>query len=1279
MPSALIISAVLLYTGLLFLIAFRGEARKSGEIVGGSLGGDTIAGVVYGLTIAVYCTSWTFYGAVGTAVARGWEFLPIYLGPALVFAFGRGFLQRLIEKGRAINTTSIADFLSAHYEKSRGLAVCVTIIAVVGALPYIALQLNSVATTYDYLLGGPASDGIVGVGRLVAVALVLGVFAIVFGAREVDATRRNHGLSAAIAFDSLVKLIAFVSVALFAVFLTVGEGGGAPRVFSPEDAAAFAEATSIDRFLTLTLLSMAAIICLPRQFHVTVVESPGPGALKTASAVFLAYLLVFSVFVLPVASKGAELFGGVDTGPSADLFMLALPAVHGAPLLAVLAFVGGFAAATGMVIVASVALSTMVTNDLVAPFLLSSGGRDQKSDAPLIAERLLFVRRVTILAIVLFAALAAHFAPRGAQLASLGILSFAAAAQFAPALIGALYWRGARLPGAYAGILLGAFLWAELLFAPTYFSGAAGFAGAAERLFSLIGMGGVDALTRGVVISLGANALAFILVSRMASPRDLETPQPSNSQQRGLATNAGVFYRLVERCLGTQQAKQALTGFESSRGRTVDPDRPVDGALIDFADRQIAKAIGASSASILIRGALAGGRLEIDDVAALIDETTEKVSFSQELLQTTLENIAAAVSVVDADLRLVAWNHAYVAMYNYPQGFIYEGRPIDEIIRFNAARGECGPGDIDEQVSRRVAFLRAGDSHNHERTRPNGMVVKIEGVRSPSGAYVTTYTDVSEYKRIEKALSDRERSIRFYMDNVPAMIAFTDVDERIEFANDAYRRTLAPARENVVGETLQSVLGDEAYDERRPHILEALAGRRAMFDIDLPADDGSGAIQHMQVTYVPQFRRNGDVLGFFGLYQDVTARRRAEAALARTNETLEERVQERTEELSRLNVAFDGARREAEAATASKTRFLAAASHDVLQPLNAARLFASAIQEDADAGAGAVELAQKIDASIMSADQLLRALLNISKLDAGGVTPEISTFALQNVFDDLANDFAVTAESKGLRFHAARTALTVRTDRGLLLSALQNIVSNAVRYAQEGGVVIGARRSGDNVVIEVYDTGPGIPEEKRDEIFVEFNQLRGVDSGGGVGLGLATVKRISTLLNLNVDFRSTLGRGSVFSLTAPRVHGAAPIAPKRRGAASTKFAGARVLCIDNDPAVLEGMTAILTRWGAEPITARSAEEALEQTGNVDSVPDLVLIDFQLDNGRTGVEALAALEARWGRRPPAIMITASSSGEGFAAAAAIDVPALAKPVEPAELRALMSSMLSVAAE
>ncbi len=443
----------LLYVALLFALAHLGDRRPLYPQHAG------LRPIVYSLALAVYCSSWTFYGAVGSAVNGGWSYLPIYLGPILLFVFFSGILQRLIQIARTQSITSIADFLGSRFGKSQGLAALVTLIALIAAVPYLALQLKAVAMSIEVLSG---ADGSVAVGvfgdSALYVALFLAIFAILFGTREVDATEHHRGLMLAIALESLVKLGAFVAIGLFALHLL------------PSNAAELSERAGFSGrgempsgFLANTLLAFLALFCLPRQFQVGVVECADPVDLQRARWLFPTYLLIISVLVVPIALAGMAAFGAVDVHP--DTYVLRLPLEHGRIDLALLAYLGGFSAATGMVIVASVALATMVSNDLVMPALLRS--RRLHGHAGDLSGVVLGIRRLTILGLALAAFVYYRVTETQENLASIGLLAFAAVAQFAPAIIGGLYWRGASRSGAIIGLSAGFAVWAYTLLLPT--------------------------------------------------------------------------------------------------------------------------------------------------------------------------------------------------------------------------------------------------------------------------------------------------------------------------------------------------------------------------------------------------------------------------------------------------------------------------------------------------------------------------------------------------------------------------------------------------------------------------------------------------------------------------------------------------------------------------------------------------------------------------------------------------------------------------------------------
>jgi signal transduction histidine kinase/CheY-like chemotaxis protein len=412
--------------------------------------------------------------------------------------------------------------------------------------------------------------------------------------------------------------------------------------------------------------------------------------------------------------------------------------------------------------------------------------------------------------------------------------------------------------------------------------------------------------------------------------------------------------------------------------------------------------------------------------------------------------------------------------------------------------------------------------------------------------------------------------------------------------------------------------------------------------------------------------------GIVTTFTDITPSVKAAEELERANESLERRVRERTEELTRLNTELGRAKGEAEQANISKTRFLAAASHDILQPLNAARLYVTSLVER-QRGRDDTQLVTNIDASLDAVEEIFGALLDISRLDTGAMKPEISDFRIEELLRQLEVEFMPLAQEKGLRLNFVPCSLAVRSDRRLLRRLLQNLVSNAVKYTPQGRVLVGCRRHERRLRIDVYDTGLGIPASKKQAIFQEFHRLdEGAKAARGLGLGLSIVERIARVLDYDITVSSTLGRGSRFSVKVPL---SAVVPPRRqqpvaRDVDRVKLAGIAVLCIDNEPAILDGMQTLLEGWGCRVLKAPHLEAAIALVAEAQTAPDGLLVDYHLDEGN-GIAAIAELRRRFGADLPAILITADRSPHVRADAREQGVQLLHKPLKPAALRALLT--------
>jgi two-component system, sensor histidine kinase len=653
------------------------------------------------------------------------------------------------------------------------------------------------------------------------------------------------------------------------------------------------------------------------------------------------------------------------------------------------------------------------------------------------------------------------------------------------------------------------------------------------------------------------------------------------------------------------------------------------------------------------------------------------------LLQATLDNIFQGVAVYDRHLALVAWNNEFVRLLDLTLACVAPGARFDDLRAFNRSLGAQGISQYGflnpEQGALPLSFEQAWHS---------GRILYIDRNPMPDGGFVLTFTDITRRKRTEEALRDGEARIRLVTDAMPAQIAYVDAEERYQFVNEPYRQWLDRPVEEILGRKMGDLQTPELYDRRKDFVDRALAGEMIDFEVEL-TPSGAREPRYSHVSFVPHLGDDRQRLGFFTLMQDITERRQADAAVKEANETLERRVAERTGALTRLNVqlkheiadrreiekALQIAKSEAEQANLGKTRFLAAASHDLLQPLNAARLFVSALA-DLDHSKPNRGLINNIEISLSAVEDLLAALLDISKLDAGVVRPELTDFPITSLLGPLATEHRALAEDRGLGLCHVSSRAVVRSDIRLLRSIIQNFLSNAVRYTRDGRILLGCRRCGAGLRIEIWDTGAGIPADKFDEIFEEFRQL---DTAGGhdrgIGLGLAIVKRAAKTLGVAIAVRSRVGRGSVFSVTVPigskQPATVGSTAPRPLG----QFADPMLLVIDDQRSILAGMQAMLEGWGCTAVVATSGDEAIGRLAALRRPPDLVIADYHLDAGTTGVAEIRRIRQALGHPIPGIIITANNTPEVQAQVQQNGLRLLRKPLNPAQLRALMTQLLS----
>jgi Na+/proline symporter/signal transduction histidine kinase len=678
LQSWVIIPVSLAYLGTLFAIAYYGDHRAD-------RGRSIIANpYIYALSLGVYATAWTFYGSVGRAAADGVGFLPIYIGPTMMMALWWLVMRKIIRISKANRITSLADFVSSRYGKSAALAGLVTIIAVIGVVPYIALQLKAVSHSFAILVRYPevAMSAQRDAGPVLAdtafwMALVLATFTILFGTRHLDASERHEGLVAAIAFESLVKLVAFLAVGAFItwgiydgfadIFARAAVHAKLATLFAPLSGAAGSYAS----WASLTVLSMFAIMFLPRQFQIAVVENVNENHLGKAIWLFPLYMLAMNVFVIPVAFGGVMHFSGAAVDP--DTFVLTLPMGQKQEALALLVFIGGLSAATGMVIVETIALSTMVCNDLVMPVLL-------RMPSMRLAERrnltglLLGIRRGAIVAVVLLGYFYFRLAGEAYALVAIGLISFAAVAQFAPAVIGGIYWKGATRAGALAGLTAGFIVWLYTLLLPSFaksgwlpigFLENGPFGIGLLKPYALFGLGGLNDITHAMLWSALANVGAFVLVSVFTRQSVGEEAQAARFVDVFRHTGDGPdvhvwkgtaslpqLKALLARFLGPERADAVVADYARRRGFASPELLPADAGLVRFAETTLAGAIGGASARIMVASTVNEDVLSVDEVRTMLDEASQVIAYSHELELKSRELMAATAELRAANERL---------------------------------------------------------------------------------------------------------------------------------------------------------------------------------------------------------------------------------------------------------------------------------------------------------------------------------------------------------------------------------------------------------------------------------------------------------------------------------------------------------------------------------------------------------------------------------------------------------------------------------------------------
>jgi Na+/proline symporter/nitrogen-specific signal transduction histidine kinase len=859
----LIVLASFVYVGLLFALAYYGDKRADA-------GRSIIASpYIYALSLAVYCTSWTFYGSVGRAATSGIGFLPIYLGPTLMAVLWWYVLLKMIRISKANRITSIADFVASRYGKSQLLGGLVTVIAVIGVIPYISLQLKAVSNSFSIILKYPVvsiPDSQAAIPLLADntfyIALLLAIFTILFGTRHLDASERHEGLVAAIAFESLVKLLAFLAVGVYSTYVLYDGFGD---VFSsaseyPQLAGllGFGGASmNYTSWGSLAFLSMLAIMFLPRQFQIAVVENVDERHLTKAVWLFPLYMLAINIFVLPIMFVGLMHFpaGNVDT----DTIVLTLPIAQQQPALTLIVFIGGLSAATGMVIVETIALSTMVCNNLVMPVLLRLNVLHLHERADLSAL-IVGIRRGAILGVLMLGYAYFRLAGEAYALVSIGLISFAAVAQFAPAILGGMFWKAATRLGAIGGLSAGFLVWTYTLLLPSFAkSGWLPLTFVEHGLFDiallkpleLFGLTGLDDITHCLFWSMFFNIGAYLAISLLTTPGLAEQIQadlfvdarraPGLTRIETLRGDASVneLITLVGRFLGQQRAHDAFAAYARERGARSEKDLAADADLIHFAETLLAGAIGAGSARVVVASVVQEEPLGIDKVMNILDETSQVLAYSRQLEQKSRELEVATAGLRSANQRLQELDRL---KDDFVSTVTHELRtPLTSIRAFSEILLDNPALDL----AQREKFLGIITRESERLTRLINQVLDLAKLESGAAEWHTDAIDMREV--IEDAIAAtselfRERDVRIGMHLTPTVrLVNADRDRLMQVMLNLLSNAVkfCPAQGGRVTVTLSEL----AHAQR----------------VDV-ADNGSGITAENQQIIFEKFRQVGDTL-----------------------------------------------------------------------------------------------------------------------------------------------------------------------------------------------------------------------------------------------------------------------------------------------------------------------------------------------------------------------------------------------------------------------------------
>jgi Na+/proline symporter/signal transduction histidine kinase/CheY-like chemotaxis protein len=1087
---------------------------------------------VYALALGVHCTSWAFFGTSTQSLQFGWAIIPTYLGVILVMLFGFSVLRKIAHICRRHRISSLAEFIGIRYHHSNLLAGFVVALCFVGVIPYIALQLDAISSAIA-LMTTDNSDWSGSISLYVTI--VMAIFAIWFGTRTLDLTTKRNGLMLTIAFESVLKLAGLLVVGIYCVYvLSDGWLDLLDKSLNNESTKATLEKPfAVWIYISHIVLGICSMFCLPRQFHINFIENNNDKELNHARWVFPLYLGLMTLFIMPIALTGQLLFG--DGATNTDSFVLSIPISQNNYGVTIMAYLGGLAASTSMIIVATLALGNMVANNLLTPIWLYS--RHLHAGPPrLSAHQLLRIRQSTIIMLLFIAYWYHQNISQASPLVKSGTIAIALMAQTLPAILLGLYWQNAHKFAAMIGLLCGTAIVVSQMLYPAvlssyYFAPAPNDVDFAFAIF----------------LSLGVNFTLLVLFSLVIKDSVVNPFAEQGLMRSTLNIPANKLTAMLNRILPPNTASGFTAKLEK---REVFSTHIIPPDLLLEAGQTLASHVGNASARILLNTISDNDYDNTQELTELVEMATQSFQFNHEVLQSSIAHLPQGISVVDSDLKLVAWNKQYETLFDYPKDFLINGLSVERILTFNSNRGlmsrisepSTWQQPIVDAVQKRLLLMQQSKAYQYIRQHSQDKIIEISGNPLPGGGYITSFTDITQYIKIQ---------------------------QQLEIAK----------------------------------------------------------------------------------------------------EDLEQRVLLRTEEL-------EIAKTEAENANLSKTKFLAATGHDLMQPFNAAMLFASMLHEKL-AKSEFGEISQHLVQSLDNADELLSMLIEITKLETGKIIPTPSLFALDELLQNLANDFAVIGAQKNITVKYSRSSIWVKTDRRLLSRVIQNLLANAIRYTDKGEVLLGVRRRGNNICeIVVVDTGRGIAKDNQSKVFNEFQRLDQHHDTQGLGLGLTIVERTSDLLNINISLVSEVGKGTCFGLSLARQlpgKGKKNVTETQLGVDVKQFLNCkRVLVLENDRHIATALGAVLYDWGAVTDYAHNLSSALD----ICEPPDLIIADYHLDDADNGVAVCQALLRKIGKSVPMILSSADRSEYIQEIAIANNMRYLPKPIKSAALKRLIQTRLKV---